>query len=427
MKGSWKVYMLEELGNHYGGLTNKTKEDFGTGKPYIPYLNIFENGRINPENLDLVKILPSERQNRVKYGDLFFTTSSETPHEVGMTSVLLDDIGEAYLNSFCFGFRLNNFDDLLPEYASYLFRGKDVRKLISDLAQGSTRYNLSKSIFFEKLKFNLPPLPQQRKIAKILSTFDEVIEKTKDAIAKYQSIKQGMMHDLFTRGIDIKTGKLRPKQEEAPELYQESDLGWIPKEWVVKKLEELTSLVTDGAHFSPTPQEKGLPIGNVKDMRNSTFNYEDCTNILPEVFELLVRQNCSPRNGDVLLSKDGTVGKVIHFKDPNKIVLLSSIAILRVNNLISSNYLAWILRSEYFDKALFGLLSGSALKRITLKDINKIRVPYSKVIEEQEAIAKRLDLIDSKIDLEQITLNKHKKIKSGLMQDLLSGNKMVTV
>ena len=301
-----------------------------------------------------------------------------------------------------------------------------VHKNILPFIKGGTRSKLNLSDLKE-IEINFPPLPQQRKIAKILSTCDEVIGKTEAAIAKYQSIKQGMMHDLFTRGIDIKTGKLRPKQEEAPELYKESDLGWIPKEWDVKKLEELTSLVTDGAHFSPTPQEKGLPIGNVKDMRNSTFNYEDCTKILPEVFELLVRQNCSPRNGDVLLSKDGTVGKVIHFKDPNKIVLLSSIAILRVNNLITSNYLAWILRSEYFDKALFGLLSGSALKRITLKDINKIRVPYSKVIEEQEALAKRLDLIDSKIELEQITLNKHKKIKSGLMQDLLSGNKMVTV
>ena len=73
----------------------------------------------------------------------------------------------------------------------------------------------------------------QTKIAKILTTIDNVIEKTEEAIAKYEAIKQGMMHDLFTRGIG-EDGQLRPSFEDAPELYKESALGWIPKEWKVK-------------------------------------------------------------------------------------------------------------------------------------------------------------------------------------------------
>jgi type I restriction enzyme S subunit len=273
---------------------------------------------------------------------------------------------------------------------------------------------------------SFPPLPQQRKIAHILTTCDAVIEKTEAAIAKYQAIKQGMMHDLFTRGIDLSTGKLRPKQEDAPELYKESELGWIPKEWETDELINLTKLVTDGSHFSPVPQEKGLPIGNVKDMLDSTFNYGGCTKILPEVFDLLVRQNCSPKVGDVLLSKDGTIGKVIHFEDDIQIVVLSSIAIIRVNELIDSRYLAWTLKSEYFDKALFGLLSGSALKRITLRDIQKIKVPFSKSINEQQEISKRLNNIESKLQSEQSTRSKYRQIKAGLMQDLLSGKVEVT-
>jgi type I restriction enzyme S subunit len=236
-----------------------------------------------------------------------------------------------------------------------------------------------------------------------------------------------MMHDLFTRGVDVKTGKLRPKCQDAPELYKESELGMIPKDWEVYEIGKLTKLVTDGSHFSPIPQEKGMPIGNVKDMLDSTFNYDACTKINPEVFELLTRQNCSPKRGDVLLSKDGTVGKVIHFEDNQQIVLLSSIAIIRVNELIESTYLAWALRSEIFDKALYSLLSGSALKRITLKDIQKIKIPFSKSLEEQQFVASRLKTIENKLQTEQTALAKYQHLKAGLMQDLLTGKVEVNV
>ena len=427
MRDNWKIVQFEKLGHTFGGLTNKTADDFGEGKPYIPYLNIFENGKIDPDYLEYVKIKSSERQNKVQFGDLFFTTSSETPHEVGMTSVLLSDLGEAYLNSFCFGFRLQNFEDLSPEFASYLFRGNEVRKTISDLAQGSTRYNLSKGILFDKLYLNLPPLPQQRKIALILSTCDTVIAKIEESIAKYQAIKQGMMHDLFTRGIDLSTGKLRPKYQDAPELYKESELGMIPKDWEVNELDKITSLITDGAHFSPVPQEKGMPIGNVKDMTSSGFKYETCTRILPEVFNLLARQNCSPKNGDVLLSKDGTIGRVIYFTDERPIVLLSSIAIIRSNESVHPLFLANALESEYFDKSLYALLSGSALKRITLKDIQKIKIVVPKNIKEQKLFNKSISSITKKLSVEKANLLKHVKLKSGLMQDLLSGKVEVSV
>ncbi len=88
------------------------------------------------------------------------------------------------------------------------------------------------------LRIQLPPLPQQRKIARILTTLDNVITQTEALIAKYQAIKQGLMHDLFTRGVDA-TGKLRPPQSEAPELYKQSELGWIPKQWDSPRVEEV--------------------------------------------------------------------------------------------------------------------------------------------------------------------------------------------
>ena len=149
--GKWVKKKLGDLGFSFSGLSGKTIDDFGEGKPFIPYMNIFTNGKINSKQLEYVRIAENERQNKVEQGDWFFTTSSETPDEVGMTSVLVEDIGEAYLNSFCFGFRLYDKSEFEPEFVSYLFRSLELRKKISLFAQGSTRYNLPKQQMFNKL------------------------------------------------------------------------------------------------------------------------------------------------------------------------------------------------------------------------------------------------------------------------------------
>ncbi len=99
---SWQNVEMSKIGYTYTGLSNKKADDFGIGKPYITYMNIFANSEIDKKLFDFVKIDKGENQNKVKYGDAFFTTSSETPDEVGMSSVLLDEVSETYLNSFCF-------------------------------------------------------------------------------------------------------------------------------------------------------------------------------------------------------------------------------------------------------------------------------------------------------------------------------------
>ena len=166
--GRWKAHELSSLGDTYSGLSGKSKDDFGSGKPYIPYINIFKHSRVNIESLEYVQVGETERQSKVKYGDIFFTTSSEVPQEVGMSSVLLDEIGELFLNSFCFGFRLNDFSVLLPEYARYFFRGEHMRRQISLLGQGATRYNLSKKQWL-KLEIQLPSIVIASSIVDLIS------------------------------------------------------------------------------------------------------------------------------------------------------------------------------------------------------------------------------------------------------------------
>lgn len=192
----WEEKRLGDVGDTFNGLTGKTKENFGIGKPYIQYMQIFASSKIDVSKCGLVQIDEFENQQRVQYGDVFFTTSSETPNEIGTCSVLLEEIEEMYLNSFCFGFRPNSLEQLVPDFASYLFRNENFRKKIVKLAQGSTRYNMSK-VQLLKLKVKLPSTPEQQKIATFLSALDSKIEGVDSQIAKTQSFKKGLLQGMF--------------------------------------------------------------------------------------------------------------------------------------------------------------------------------------------------------------------------------------
>lgn len=194
----WKKVKLGDIGDTYNGLSGKNKDDFEYGNAqFIPYINVFSNERIDTNNLGCVQIKPNEQQNTVKYGDIFFTVSSETPDEVGMASVLLEHLDNTYLNSFCFGYRLNNFSTLNPFFAAYLFRTEHFRNYMSVLAQGSTRFNISKKEVM-KLKIDLPTIEEQTSIAEVLTAADREIELAKEKLERLRRQKRGLMQQLLT-------------------------------------------------------------------------------------------------------------------------------------------------------------------------------------------------------------------------------------
>ena len=201
----WHEVKLGNIGTTYTGLSGKDKESFGYGKPYIPYLNIYQNFVIDTNQFELVAIKDGENQNTVKYGDIFFTTSSETPDEVGISSVLLEEPQEeTYLNSFCFGFRLHDFSILLPFYAAYLCRSEQIRKTMYMLAQGATRFNLSKTEFLKSYIFIPSDLAEQKAIAEILSKADEEIELLNKKLEAFKQEKKALMQQLLTGKIRVK-------------------------------------------------------------------------------------------------------------------------------------------------------------------------------------------------------------------------------
>lgn len=194
----WRQVKLGDLGETYPGLSGKTKEEFGEGDgSYITYMSIFQASKIDVSLLDRVVVGSKEKQNLVRYGDIFFTTSSETPNEVGMSSVLLSQLHHTYLNSFCFGFRPHSFEELEPRFGRFLFRGQDLRRGLHRLAQGATRYNLSKKQFL-KLELRIPPLNEQLSIAEVLENSEDQLDKLKLRLEKLRLEKKALMQQLLT-------------------------------------------------------------------------------------------------------------------------------------------------------------------------------------------------------------------------------------
>jgi type I restriction enzyme, S subunit len=201
--GEWEMKRFGELGSTFGGLTGKTKSDFGEGTArYITFMNILTNVVIDCGTFEHVKVSPTESQNRVMKGDLFFNGSSETPEEVGMCAVLAEDVYDVFLNSFCFGFRFRNGAEADGIYLAYFFRGREGRELLKSLAQGATRYNLSKTALL-KVTFPFPRLPEQTAIAAILSDMDAEIAALEAKLVKARRVKQGMMQELLTGRIRL--------------------------------------------------------------------------------------------------------------------------------------------------------------------------------------------------------------------------------
>ncbi|KRG32534.1 hypothetical protein AK822_13470 [Psychrobacter sp. P11F6] len=191
--GDWIEMELGDIGYTYTGLSGKTKADFSHGQAmYITYMNVYSNAIASTSMLEAVD--KDDSQNLVKKGDVLFTTSSETPEEVGMSSVWQHDLHLVYLNSFCFGFRLKEKVD--SNYLAFMLRSNKVRADISLLAQGISRYNISKRAMM-KIKVPLPSIKEQAAIGEFFEQVDETIVLQAKQLKILENIKESLLAKMF--------------------------------------------------------------------------------------------------------------------------------------------------------------------------------------------------------------------------------------
>lgn len=407
----WQKISLGEIGTTLSGLTGKTKENFGHGKPFIPYMNVFKNSHIDKDFVNLVELQDDETQNRLQYGDYIFTTSSETPEEVGMSTVVNTDLGEAYLNSFCFIFRPER-KVLDPDFGGYLFRGPDFRKEISTFAKGSTRYNLSKRDFLGvEILFPESEL-EQKKIAEILFTVDAQIKETEKVISKSEKLKEGLMSQLLTRGIGHSE-------------FLSSDVGEIPKGWSVLKLSEIATITRGG---SPRPIEEFITTDDDGLNWLKIGDIEPGAKYITRTGQKIKRSGLSKttlvHDGDFILSNSMSFGRPYIMKI-DACIHDGWLAFKDIKtNLVSAEFLYYLLSSKVLQKAFWAVAAGSGVKNLKRESVSNILVALP-TVDEQKKIAEAFSRVDAKISIDREIRDKLLLLKKGMMSDLLSGKKQV--
>jgi len=190
---AWEQRKLKDLGTTFTGLSGKSKEDFGHGNGrFVTYMNVFTNPVSKISGTEPIEIDP--KQAEVRYGDVFFTTSSETPEEVGMSSIWLENVPNTYLNSFCFGFRMKNPLDF--HFFAYALRSPCFRKQMILLAQGISRYNISKNKVMD-ITVRIPQEQEQLFVGKLLTEIDNLITLHQRKLEKLKNVKKACLKKMF--------------------------------------------------------------------------------------------------------------------------------------------------------------------------------------------------------------------------------------
>lgn len=279
------------------------------------------------------------------------------------------------------------------------------------------------------LPVRLPSNDEQRAIAQVLDTLDTTIRQTEAIIAKLKLVKQGLLHDLLTRGIDA-NGELRPPHSEAPHLYKPSPLGWIPKEWETATLGSLATESTIGPFGSDLVasdyRDEGVPVVFVRDIKPDRFEWK--SNVFLTSNKASALHAHEVRAGDVVATKMGfppCVAAVYPSWMPNGIVTAD---VVRLRFESSAHRPAWIslsMNGMSVMKQVEQITAGVTRPKVTLRDVRGLSVCVPSV-EEQDRILEDVAGVEFLLDAERAALQKLQLQKSGLMDDLLTGRVRVT-
>ena len=396
----WEQRKLGNCGTTYSGLSGKTKEDFGHGSArFVPYTNVFDNPLTDTKRLEAVEIDSS--QNKIAYGDVFFTVSSETPDEVGMSSVWLSDQEDVYLNSFCFGYRQDSTFD--SHYLAYMLRSSSIRSNLALLAQGISRFNISKNKVME-LSVPVPSAVEQKQIGQYFARLDNLITLHQRKYDKLCAVKKSMLDKMFP-----KPGETEP----------EIRFAGFTDPWEQRKFSELASL-RRGLTYSPVdirPYGQGIRV-----LRSSNIDEDEFTLSNEDVFVdetvvgielvqegeiLITAANGSPRLVGKRAIIDGLTGKTVHG------------GFMLCAHAEHPDYVAALMGSRWYQHFLAtGVAGGNGsignLDKAALED----EYAFVPSIREQELIGALFSRLSDLITLHQRELNLLKNTKKSLLDKM---------
>ena len=373
---------MGNCGTTYGGLSGKTKEDFGHGNArFVPYTNVFDNPLTDTKRLETVEIDSS--QNKVAYGDTFFTVSSETPDEVGMSSVWLSDQDDVYLNSFCFGYRQDSTFD--PHYLAYMLRSSSIRSDLTLLAQGISRFNISKNKVME-LSVPVPSAAEQKQIGQYFARLDSLITLHQRKYDKLAQLKKSMLDKMF------------PKPGER---FPEIRFAGFTDPWEQRKFSDLTDRVSIQSSDPDLPQ----------------VEYEDIISGMGMLNKDL-RDKEGGKTGIKFYAGDVLYGKLrpylMNWLYPQfNGVAVGDFWVLRATE-CDTSFLYRLVQTDSFQR-LANVSSGSKMPRADWNLISQSFFAVPADHAEQKAIAKSLTELDDLITLHQRKLELLRNTKKSLL------------
>lgn len=419
----WKLGVIADIGQinpsvMLSGLTEDLPVSF------LTMSDVSENGRVISQQIRKLREVKSGF-TRFEERDVLFAKitpcmeNGKGAMAIGLTNKIGFGSTEFHV------IRENSFGN--AEYIYQVLQSTEFRQQATSYFSGSAgQQRVSKDIFFQH-PVHVPPLGEQKKIARILTTIDNLIEKTEALIAKYKSIKQGMMNDLFTRGVD-QNGRLRPPYEQAPQLYKDSELGKIPKDWEVQKLRDITVRNHQGINTAADTikyQKSGNKILQAKHITSCTIEDEDARYVSELDFDFYRERFC-PKRGNILFTNIGTIGKSLVVEADSDFLVAWNIFLIELDQNQSpyfvNHFLTFLDENGFYD----GFAAGNATRFINKVQIAGFAIPIPTQLE-QDAITDVLSKSERRLEQAKAIVQKYQSLKSGLMQDLLTGKVRVNV
>ena len=299
-------------------------------------------------------------------------------------------------------------------YFHYLLQSSEIKQGIERKITGSAQPGLN-SQFCRNFPLEIVPLPEQKKIASILTSVDEVIENTQKQIDKLQDLKKATMNELLTKGIGHTE-------------FKDSELGRIPKSWEVTKLGKVTERFYQGINTVADKvvyHSTGIPILQTKHITSGEITFA-AIKYLDKATYLRYKDKFQPRHNDILLSNIGTIGKSVLVQKPSEYLIAWNIFLISVTSELEPRFAHLHLQKLDIENYYENLMTGNATKFVNKSNLSDILLTLPPIAEQVE-ISNILDAIVSKIELQKQKLSQTQSLKKSLMQDLLTGKVRVTV
>lgn len=390
----------------YGYTTSATEED--TGTKFLRITDIKEDGVVNWGTVPYGIINDASLQKfRLSEGDVLFARIGAT---TGKTCIIEGAIPNAVFASYLIRFIPNK--ELHPKYVFYFTQTRDYQKLVDAGKEGKLKKGLS-ATELKNFTIPLPPLPEQHRIAAVLSAVQDAKEKTGAVIAAAKSLKKSLMRHLFTYG-PVPAGAA----ESVP--LTETEIGLVPEGWEIFQTKDVCSLIIDCPHSTPKFTESGILVVRTSNVRDGKLVLNSPSFTSEGEYKERIKRGI-PEEGDIIFTREAPIGEACLISSDLKLCLGQRMMLLRPDKFLLNGY---FLVQAFYSKQVRGAMlvqgRGVTAKHLNVADVKRLLFPLPP-LPLQQKIASTLSTVDKKIEAEENKKKALDELFKSLLRNLMTG------